>query len=259
MAAQLTATNGRLARGLWAWRARATSSLPVPDSPVISTLACEPATRRMSANTSCIDRRAPDDVLEADAAGHLLAQPGHLGAQRLLGQRLVDHQHQLLDLERLGDVVERAQLHRPDGGVDRAEGGDGDDVGRGLHLAHLAQQIQTVQVGHLHVRDHQVDAALLDPLDAGPAAAGDLDPEALVLQLLAQVVAHGRVVVDHQDHRARGGAGAGLAGHRRRGARRRAGWGGGAGAHGEALNASLCRAPRQGARRRWAPRRPRRC
>jgi hypothetical protein len=30
MAAQLTATNGRLVRGLWAWMARATSSLPVP-------------------------------------------------------------------------------------------------------------------------------------------------------------------------------------------------------------------------------------
>ena len=38
MAAQLMATKGP-ALPLWAWMSRATISLPVPDSPVISTLA----------------------------------------------------------------------------------------------------------------------------------------------------------------------------------------------------------------------------
>ena len=37
MAAALTAMKGPSARGLAAWSARATSSFPVPDSPVIST------------------------------------------------------------------------------------------------------------------------------------------------------------------------------------------------------------------------------
>ena len=32
-AVQLTGTNGACARGEWVWIARATSSLPVPDSP----------------------------------------------------------------------------------------------------------------------------------------------------------------------------------------------------------------------------------
>ena len=143
-----------------------------------------------------------DDVVEAHAAGDLFAQARHLRAQGHLAERLLDDQHELLDLEGLGDVVEGAQLDRPDGGVDGSEGGDGDDVGGGMHLAHLAQQVEPIEVRHLDVRDHQVDAALLDPLDARPRAAGGLDPEALVLQLLAQVVAHGGVVVDHQDHRA---------------------------------------------------------
>ena len=39
MAAQLTGTNGRSARRLLAWTALATSSLPVPLSPVIRTVA----------------------------------------------------------------------------------------------------------------------------------------------------------------------------------------------------------------------------
>ena len=37
----------------------ATSSLPVPDSPVMSTVADEPDSRRMSANTSCIAADLP--------------------------------------------------------------------------------------------------------------------------------------------------------------------------------------------------------
>ena len=43
-AAQLTATNGFPARGDLAWMARATSSLPVPLSPTMSTVAVVGAT-----------------------------------------------------------------------------------------------------------------------------------------------------------------------------------------------------------------------
>ena len=50
-AAQLIATNGPRARGLASWIARATSSLPVPVSPVMSTLAALGATRTMSSCT----------------------------------------------------------------------------------------------------------------------------------------------------------------------------------------------------------------
>ena len=39
--------------------ARATSSLPVPDSPVTSRLACEADTRRMRAKISCIAAERP--------------------------------------------------------------------------------------------------------------------------------------------------------------------------------------------------------
>src|SRR5215510_10647651 len=46
MAAQFTAMNGLPARGLARWMRRASTSLPVPDSPTISTVQSVPATRR---------------------------------------------------------------------------------------------------------------------------------------------------------------------------------------------------------------------
>ena len=52
------------AAGELKWIARATSSLPVPDSPVMSTEADEPERRRMSAEHLLHRRRAPDDVPE---------------------------------------------------------------------------------------------------------------------------------------------------------------------------------------------------
>ena len=48
MAAGLTGTNGFSHRGPWRWMARATSSLPVPLSPVMRTVAFVRATWAMS-------------------------------------------------------------------------------------------------------------------------------------------------------------------------------------------------------------------
>src|SRR3989441_1024777 len=54
IAAQLTATNGPGALAPLTWIARATTSLPVPDSPWISTVAALPATRAITLYTSTI-------------------------------------------------------------------------------------------------------------------------------------------------------------------------------------------------------------
>ena len=51
-APQLIDTSGRARRGLCAWIARATSSLPVPLSPVMSTVLLRPATRPMTLKIS---------------------------------------------------------------------------------------------------------------------------------------------------------------------------------------------------------------
>ncbi|MNC85640.1 hypothetical protein D3C83_12500 [compost metagenome] len=59
MAAVLMAMKGFAERGLWRCSARATSSLPVPDSPVIMTVACDCDSRPMARNTSCIAGACP--------------------------------------------------------------------------------------------------------------------------------------------------------------------------------------------------------
>ena len=51
-AAQLTATKGFETRGLFLWMARATSSLPVPVSPVMRTVALVGATRAIICRSS---------------------------------------------------------------------------------------------------------------------------------------------------------------------------------------------------------------
>jgi hypothetical protein len=54
IAAQLMATNGPLARALSVWIALAQSSLPVPLSPVMNTVALEVAALSMMRYTACI-------------------------------------------------------------------------------------------------------------------------------------------------------------------------------------------------------------
>ncbi len=58
-AAQCTLTNGPAARGLLAWSASATSSLPVPDSPVMSTLERAGATRAIASWTRAMASLSP--------------------------------------------------------------------------------------------------------------------------------------------------------------------------------------------------------
>ena len=59
IAAQLTATNRPVALGPWRWTARATTSLPVPDSPWISTVLSVGATCLASCSTSRNSRDLP--------------------------------------------------------------------------------------------------------------------------------------------------------------------------------------------------------
>ena len=58
-AAQLMAMNGRSERRLFMWMARAISSLPVPDSPEMNTLASVGATRETTENTFWMDSLVP--------------------------------------------------------------------------------------------------------------------------------------------------------------------------------------------------------
>ncbi|MCY1365624.1 hypothetical protein D9M69_524820 [compost metagenome] len=72
MAPQLTAMKGRLARALALWMARASISLPVPESPRSSTLASDWATMRASASRSAMRlERLTISLRQASSANEL--------------------------------------------------------------------------------------------------------------------------------------------------------------------------------------------
>ena len=103
----LIAMNGPPARGLCRCSARATSSLPVPDSPVISTVDVrlrEPADR---AEHFLHRRRLAEDLGRLAAA----ASSVDFLAQALL-DRAADQLDRLVDVEGLGQVLEGAALER---------------------------------------------------------------------------------------------------------------------------------------------------
>ena len=97
-AAQLTLTSARLARGDPLWMARATSSLPVPVSPVISTVESVAATRADPLQHVAQPGGGPDDpARRRRGRGDLLAQGEVLVLEQ--GPELLD----LLEGERVRD------------------------------------------------------------------------------------------------------------------------------------------------------------
>ena len=126
-------------------------------------------------------------------------QAGHPRAQLPLAERLFHHHQQVIDLEGLGDVVERTQLDGADRGIDRAERRDGDDIGRRLAGLDLAEHVQAIQIGHLHVGHHQIDATAPDSLEALAPAARGLDLETTFVEGLPQQFEHGPVVFHDQN------------------------------------------------------------
>ena len=117
IAPQFTGTNGPSARGPEAWIMRATSSLPVPDSPEMCTGAWLRDTRRIISRRrsiagalpmSCVPVRV--DTLASDACESL--------------QRRRDDAPQDAEVQRLGHEIEGAELERAHRGFDVAVRGD---------------------------------------------------------------------------------------------------------------------------------------
>jgi hypothetical protein len=97
----------------------------------------------------------------ADGLGDLVQAQGLLEADVLLLQTLaieapLDDVDNLLDLERLEDVVVGTLLHGLDGGLDRAESGHDDGEHVEALLVDLLEQLQAAHSGHLQIADHQV-------------------------------------------------------------------------------------------------------
>ena len=149
---------------LRSWIARATSSLPVPVSPVISTVLFVSATQLGASDHVLHRAAAPDDAVVVELLVALVEQVAVLRAQPLVLERAPHDDQQLVDLERLLQVVERAELHRLDGALDRRVRRHHQDLrpfaSRASSRDELADQIEAGRVRHQVVDDQHVDAAL---------------------------------------------------------------------------------------------------
>ena len=145
------------------WIARATSSLPVPLSPVISTVASVSATRSMRSYTFCIGAARADHL----DRGRDLGRP--TWRSRLTSSRSArccdgarEREPQRLDLERLGDEVVGAGADRADRRLEAAERGDHDDRHVGPIGDDALAQLEAVHALHVEVGDDDVEVLLVE-------------------------------------------------------------------------------------------------
>ena len=100
-----------------------------------------------------------DQVLEAIRVRRLLLKQPQIAAQRHALEHALDHQLELVVVERLRHVVGGAELHRLDGDLLRAVGGDHDDRGVGRVLLDPAQQVHAGHLPEVEVGDDDVRRA----------------------------------------------------------------------------------------------------
>ncbi len=172
-AARFTAMNGPSTRREKRCTARATSSLPVPVSPVIKTGVSEAAARPMSFQIVNIAALVPTSWRFGSRRTGV--RDRKIAGERVLLERALDGRQELLQVERLGEVVERAVPHRRDGPLAVAVSGRDDD----RHVAHrpladLAQEIEAAPVSQAKIEEDAVDRPGLERLPRlGQARRGD--------------------------------------------------------------------------------------
>jgi len=112
---------------------------------------------------------------------------------------LADDAQQLRPLERLGEEVVGAILHRLYGFLDGAEGGEEDHVDVGRDRLRGVQDLDAGQPRHLEIGQDEIDAAALQALERGVAIGGHDHPKALAGEHAFEALAQPRVVVGHQE------------------------------------------------------------
>ena len=143
-----------------------------------------------------------DDVRVRVLLGELGFEPLVLVRQPPLLERLVDGEDDFFVLERLGDVVKRAVLHRLDRAVDRRERGDDDDRQVRIGDADRAQRVDAADPGQHDVEDDEVDLLAVEKRQRFLAARRADDVEAFAAQDGIEHVAQNFFVVNDQNSHA---------------------------------------------------------
>ena len=186
--------------------ARATSSLPVPDSPVTSTVASVAATLATCSRTRCMagdpPSRPPGPASRrrssSSAAARALAKRACRRSAGDLG-RLLHPRRQELGREGLLHEVDGPGPHRLHRRGDAAVGGHHQHRGLRVELAEPAHHLEAVHRHHAEVGHHHVGLAPLVGRQRLGAAADAAHLVAEPRQGEDHAVAHGVAVVGHQD------------------------------------------------------------
>ncbi len=197
-AAMLTATKGAPLRAPCSWMERATSSLPVPLSPVMRTETPDVAARPIAFHTASMRALDPDQRRPLGVPG--VGVGGGSGGDGRRLHRAAQRVEELVEIEGLRHVVEGPELHRVDGALAVAVGGGHHHGQRGVGDAQLREELDPVAVLEAHVEQDAVDAAAPEGgarlhhalRRARRHAAGTGDGA-------DQAVADGAVVVDDED------------------------------------------------------------
>ncbi len=197
-APQATSMKGLALRRLRRWMARAIIDLPVPLSPVKSTVALVSATLSIMSNTRRICGSWPtmcsSPALLVELAFELVVFFDDLP----LAEGPLDGHQQFVVDQRLGQVVEGAGAEGFHGGVGVAVAGHQDDLGGRIVAADLLQEVEAVAVLEADIDQHEV-VGLLTELEARVGdARGSVDLETLAAEPVGHRLQQASIVVDQQ-------------------------------------------------------------
>jgi hypothetical protein len=142
--------------------------------------------------------RGADDGVEAKFVALTAPERLDLPPQPARLQGLLDQKGDLVDIERLVDVVVRPQLHGLDGAFDRRIGRHQDHQRVGIVIFDALEDLEAVRIGQAVIEQHQIGRRL--ELRAGVFSRRRLQHVVpLAAQPLAQRPANQRFVVDDQN------------------------------------------------------------
>src|SRR5215472_7188522 len=115
-------------------------------------------------------------------------------------QALIDHRVEFRFLERLGDVIARAQADRLYHLARVADAGEHDDLHPRRHAAKLLESLQAVNAGHQQIEQDKIRLqTFLHPLQRLLTRAGGFDLVIVDLEQRADVAKHTGFIVDQQN------------------------------------------------------------
>ena len=147
-------------------------------------------------------RVAADDLVAIVRPLELGAKERDLALERPPLERAASERQQLFLLERLREVVERAELHGGHRGPHGLDGGDQDDLDPFVDRLDALEHFDPVHAGQSDVEQHEVDLGSAGHIER-PRAVRDVEHVVVIFENQPERLSDAGVVVNDQDDRAR--------------------------------------------------------